>query len=51
MAETRDVRRGNLGVLGVIRVPGVLGLQTNTGIPYMNIVYLVNLCTTAKKKE
>ena len=26
-----------------------IGLQTNTGIPYMSIVYLVNECTTAKK--
>jgi D-lactate dehydrogenase len=26
-----------------------IGLETNTGIPYMNIVYLVNICTTAKK--
>ena len=26
-----------------------IGLETNTGIPYMNIVYLVNECTTAKK--
>ena len=25
-----------------------IGLQTNTGIPYMSIVYLVNECTTAK---
>ena len=27
-----------------------IGLETNTGIPYMSIVYLVNECTTAKKK-
>ncbi len=26
-----------------------IGLQTNTGIPYMSIVYLVNECTTRKK--
>jgi len=26
-----------------------IGLETNTGIPYLNIVYLVNICTTAKK--
>ena len=26
-----------------------IGLQTNTGIPYMSIVYLVNECTTPKK--
>ncbi len=26
-----------------------IGLQTNTGIPYMSIVYLVNECTTKKK--
>ena len=26
-----------------------LGLQTNSGIPYMSIVYLVNSCTTAKR--
>ena len=26
-----------------------IGLETNTGIPYMSIIYLVNLCTTAKK--
>jgi len=26
-----------------------IGLETNTGIPYMSIVYLVNSCTTAKK--
>ena len=25
-----------------------IGLQTNTGIPYMSIVYLINECTTAK---
>ena len=25
-----------------------IGLESNTGIPYMNIVYLVNECTTAK---
>jgi len=26
-----------------------IGLESNTGIPYLNIVYLVNECTTAKK--
>lgn len=26
-----------------------IGLQSNTGIPYMSIVYLVNECTTRKK--
>ena len=26
-----------------------IGLETNTGIPYMSIVYLVNECTTAKR--
>ncbi len=26
-----------------------IGLETNTGIPYMSIVYLVNECTSAKK--
>ena len=26
-----------------------IGLETNTGIPYMSIVYLVNECTTCKK--
>ena len=26
-----------------------IGLQSNTGIPYMSIVYLVNECTTPKK--
>ena len=26
-----------------------IGLETNAGIPYMSIVYLVNECTTAKK--
>ena len=26
-----------------------IGLQSNTGIPYMSIVYLVNECTTAKQ--
>ena len=26
-----------------------IGLESNTGIPYMSIVYLVNECTTAKK--
>ena len=26
-----------------------IGLETNTGIPYMSIVYLVNECTTSKK--
>ena len=25
-----------------------IGLETNTGIPYMSIVYLVNTCTTSK---
>ena len=25
-----------------------IGLEANTGIPYMSIIYLVNLCTTAK---
>jgi len=28
-----------------------IGLETNTGIPYMSIVYLVNECTTAKMKD
>ncbi len=28
-----------------------IGLETNTGIPYMSIVYLVNECTTAKKVQ
>ena len=28
-----------------------IGLQSNTGIPYMSIVYLVNECTTPKKAE
>ena len=28
-----------------------IGLETNTGIPYMSIVYLVNECTTAKMKN
>jgi len=28
-----------------------IGLQSNTGIPYMSIVYLVNECTTAKTKK
>jgi D-lactate dehydrogenase len=28
-----------------------IGLETNTGIPYMSIVYLVNECTTAKSDE
>ena len=28
-----------------------IGLETNTGIPYMSIIYLVNLCTTPKKQE
>ena len=28
-----------------------IGLQSNTGIPYMSIVYLVNECTTRKKAE
>ena len=27
-----------------------IGLQTNTGIPYMSIVYLVNECTTPKHR-
>ena len=27
-----------------------IGLETNAGIPYMSIVYLVNECTTPKKK-
>ena len=27
-----------------------IGLQTNTGIPYMSIVYLVNECTTPKAR-
>ncbi len=27
-----------------------IGLETNTGIPYMSIIYLVQECTTAKKK-
>ncbi len=27
-----------------------IGLQSNTGIPYMSIVYLVNECTTRKKE-
>ena len=27
-----------------------IGLETNTGIPYMSIVYLVNECTTPKQK-
>ena len=27
-----------------------IGLETNTGIPYMSIVYLVNECTTAKQQ-
>jgi D-lactate dehydrogenase len=26
-----------------------IGLETNTGIPYMSIIYLVNECTTPKK--
>ncbi len=26
-----------------------IGLEANTGIPYMSIIYLVNLCTTPKK--
>ena len=26
-----------------------IGLQSNTGIPYMSIVYLVNECTTPKE--
>ena len=28
-----------------------IGLEANTGIPYMSIVYLVNICTTAKKQK
>ena len=28
-----------------------IGLETNTGIPYMSIVYLVNECTTPKKSS
>ena len=28
-----------------------IGLESNTGIPYMSIVYLVNECTTPKQKE
>ena len=28
-----------------------IGLETNTGIPYMSIVYLVNECTTPKKNN
>ena len=28
-----------------------IGLETNTGIPYMNIVYLVHECTTPKTKS
>ena len=28
-----------------------IGLQSNTGIPYMSIVYLVNECTTAKAAQ
>ena len=28
-----------------------IGLETNTGIPYMSIVYLVNECTTAKSAQ
>ena len=27
-----------------------IGLESNTGIPYLNIVYLVNISTTAKKQ-
>ena len=27
-----------------------IGLQANTGIPYMSIVYLVNACTTSKQQ-
>ena len=27
-----------------------IGLETNTGIPYMSIVYLINECTTAKQQ-
>jgi D-lactate dehydrogenase len=27
-----------------------IGFETNTGIPYMSIVYLVNECTTSKKE-
>ena len=28
-----------------------IGLESNTGIPYMSIIYLVNICTTAKKNK
>ena len=28
-----------------------IGLETNTGIPYMSIVYLVNECTTSKSAQ
>ena len=28
-----------------------IGLETSTGIPYMSIIYLVNLCTTPKKTQ
>ena len=28
-----------------------IGLEHHAGIPYMNIVYLVNICTTAKKPK
>ena len=28
-----------------------IGLETNTGIPYMSIIYLVNLCTTPKRLD
>ena len=28
-----------------------IGLETNTGIPYMSIVYLVNECTTARSPQ
>ncbi|MBR6285805.1 MAG: FAD-binding oxidoreductase, partial [Bacteroidaceae bacterium] len=28
-----------------------IGLESNTGIPYMSIVYLVNECTTPKKEK
>ena len=27
-----------------------IGLQANTGIPYMSIVYLVNACTSSKQQ-
>jgi len=28
-----------------------IGLEANTGIPYMSIIYLVNLCTTPKRAD